>query len=88
MTDENRVKIREALTWMANEALDALALLDAEDTPSVPMAMLWEVSSLVESATMQDRLAYCRSIANRFGYTISEDDAFDCETPKNVPELE
>jgi len=35
MTDENRAKIREALTWMANEALDALALLDAEDTPSV-----------------------------------------------------
>ena len=30
MTDENRAKIREALTWMANEALDALALLDAE----------------------------------------------------------
>jgi len=28
------------------------------------------------------------SSANRFGYTISEDDAFDCETPKNVPELE
>ena len=30
MTDENRAKIREALTWMANEALDALALLDAD----------------------------------------------------------
>ena len=52
MTDENRAKIREALTWMdhfakrqcdgtiehvANEALDALVLLDAEDTPSVPI---------------------------------------------------
>ena len=53
MTDENRAKIREALTWMdhfakrqcdgtiehvANEALDALAILDAEDTPSVPIS--------------------------------------------------
>ena len=51
--DEALATIRDALTWMdhfakrhcdgtienvANEALDALALLGAEDTPSVPMA--------------------------------------------------
>jgi len=88
MSDEALATIRDALTWMdhfakrhcdgtienvANEALDALALLDAEDTPSVPMAMLLEVSSLVESATMQDRLAYCRSIAARYGYATKEE---------------
>ena len=88
MSDEALATIRDALTWMdhfakrhrdgtienaANEALDALALLDAEDTPSVPMAMLWEVSSLVENATEQDRLAYCRSIAARYGYATKEE---------------
>lgn len=45
MNSEDKAKIREALRWYAEiecpgPAEEALALLDAEDKPSVPMAIL------------------------------------------------
>jgi len=81
MIDEERAELRKHIqvaihfgtsdsrVWLNK----VFALIDAKDTPSVPMAMLLEVSSLVESATMQDRLAYCRSIAARYGYATKEE---------------
>ena len=48
MKDENKAKIREALvsllycdfSWVRDIASEALALLDAEDKPSVPREMV------------------------------------------------
>ena len=87
--DDNQAKIREALDDALAFAIgynikpleesvrDALALLDTEDKPSVPMAMLEEISKVTtsrppfNSSTMLLPEDY-REIAARYGFQIKE----------------
>ena len=85
MSDEALATIRDALTWMdhfakrhcdgtienaANEALDALALLDADVKLSVPMAMLLEIDSPDTHQRTESQLI---NLAARYGYVVGSD---------------
>lgn len=90
MTDENKAKIRERLVyginnvnglsgwdWLERDKFDnAIKLLDSEDRPSVPMAMLVELAKHGSEAYRKDdyydRDTDLIEIAARYGFKISE----------------
>ena len=83
MKDENKAKIREALvsllycdfSWVRDIASEALALLDAEDKPSVPREMVRQlVVCEMDSHPLRECWSWPKAlkIVESFGFQVKE----------------